>query len=305
VIAPHLLAVFVVAVVLLMLLPGPNVALITSTAMAHGRAFGFATVAGTASAMVVQLAATGLGMGVLLGAAGAVFGVVRWAGAGYLVYLGVREFLARPAAVVAARGARSAGGCFARGLLVSLTNPKTLFFYAAFFPQFLRPGAGYVGQVTFLAAVFVAIALLVDSGWVCAAHYARGLLTRHAVWRQRVSGTILVGTGGGAGGVAGALTGAERVDEFRAKILEILDVAGRDCQAGGDSGGGDQGIFIEFAGPAMRVLGPEPDDGGVDGQNLEGCEGVVQPGFDLAGFFRIVWTHAFDARLNLADCYDR
>ena len=121
-----------------MLVPGPNVALIVANAVAHGRRYGLLTVAGTSAAMVPQLALTVLGMtGVLLVMAYA-FEWLRWIGVAYLVYLGIRTW--RAPAVDLTRVApepRSARSIFLRGFLVSLSNPKTLLFYGAFFPQFV------------------------------------------------------------------------------------------------------------------------------------------------------------------------
>lgn len=189
----HLLAAFCVAVTVLMLIPGPNVALITATSMAHGPRAGLFTVAGTASAMAVQLAVTALGLAALLGAAAPVFAWVRYAGAAYLVWLGVQHW--RAARVELVPVPRPKRGLFWRGLVVSLTNPKTLFFYAAFFPQFIGPGAGFGPRMALLAALFLGIALVVDSCWVLAAHFARVRLHRHQVLRARLTGSVLAGTG--------------------------------------------------------------------------------------------------------------
>jgi threonine/homoserine/homoserine lactone efflux protein len=188
------LAVFAAAVTGLMLIPGPNVALITANSMAHGKRFGFVTVAGTASAMAVQLGVTALGLTALLGAAGAVFTWVRLAGAAYLIWLAIQTWRAPPTSTVQPV-APNAMAVFSRGLLVSLTNPKTLVFYAAFLPQFIRPEGSLAAQMAILAALFLAIALTVDTGWVFAAHLARTQLARHAQVRQRVTALLLGGTG--------------------------------------------------------------------------------------------------------------
>src|SRR6185437_12501335 len=109
--------------------------------IAHGPRFGLLTVAGTSSAMVIQLALTGLGMGELLGNLAYVFEWVRWAGVVYLLYLGVKQWMAEPVDLTqVAPQPRSISSIYWRGFLVSLTNPKTLLFFGAFFPQFLVPG---------------------------------------------------------------------------------------------------------------------------------------------------------------------
>jgi threonine/homoserine/homoserine lactone efflux protein len=123
----HLYPEFILAVTALMLLPGPNVALITANSVSHGVRAGLLTVAGTASAMVIQLAITAMGLDAILRPT-PWFTALRWAGILYLIYLGLRAWRAKPT------DATPAPHIFRRGLVVSLTNPKTLFFYAAFFP---------------------------------------------------------------------------------------------------------------------------------------------------------------------------
>jgi threonine/homoserine/homoserine lactone efflux protein len=125
---------FVAATTALILLPGPNIMLIVSNSLAHGPRRGLATVAGTSSAMAVFLALTTLGMTSLVLAASAWFEGLRWAGAAYLVYLGVRQWRAEPAAAVEAGAPAPLSRVFWQGFAVSATNPKVLLFYAAFLP---------------------------------------------------------------------------------------------------------------------------------------------------------------------------
>jgi threonine/homoserine/homoserine lactone efflux protein len=196
IISAHSWLTFIAAVMVLMLIPGPNVALITANSAAHGARFGLLTVAGTAAAMAVQLAVTALGMTAFLGHAGSVFGAVRWAGVVYLIYLGIAQWRAAPVDLKAMRPEPPAPRViFLRGLLVSLTNPKTLFFYSAFFPQFVAPGREIGGQVALLSGAFLGIAVLVDSGWALLAHRARLLIGRHGRLRNRLTGGVLVGAG--------------------------------------------------------------------------------------------------------------
>jgi len=186
---------FVLAVTALMLLPGPNVGLIVANSVSHGVRLGLLTVAGTASAMVVQLAVTAAGLGAVLGAAGVWFGALRWVGVGYLLFLAWQAFRAPVADLAVKAEAPDGRRVFARGFLVSLTNPKTLFFYAAFFPQFVAPGRDVAAQVAVLAVTFVVIAVVVDSGWAAAAHRARKILGKRQVWANRLSGGVLAGAG--------------------------------------------------------------------------------------------------------------
>ncbi len=189
---------FVLAVVALLLIPGPNVALIVANSVAYGRRYGLLTVAGTSSAMVVQLGLTGFGMAGALGSLGHGFAWVRWVGAAYLVWIGVQQWRAAPVDLLRTPPQpRSARAIFGRALLVSLTNPKTLLFYGAFFPQFIAPGPGAVAQVMLLSAVFLGLAVAVDSLWALAAAWARGALSVRGRLRNRLSGGALVGAGVG------------------------------------------------------------------------------------------------------------
>lgn len=193
---PGLFLAFVAAVTVLMLMPGPNVALIVANSVAYGPKYGLLTVAGTTSAMVVQLALTALGMSELLGVFGAWFEWLRWIGVAYLVYLGVAHWRAAAVDLTGARPEpRSARSIYLRALLVSLTNPKTLLFYGAFFPQFVVLTDPVGIQIAVLSGSFLAIALLVDGTWALAAGRARRLLASRGRLRNRLSGGLLVGAG--------------------------------------------------------------------------------------------------------------
>lgn len=193
---PGLYLAFVLASAVLMLIPGPNVALIVANSVAYGTRYGLVTLAGTASAMVPQLALTALGMTALLAGVGHWMEWVRWLGVAYLLVLGVRQIRAAPADLGhVAPQPRSRRGIYLRGLLVSLTNPKTLFFFGAFFPQFVAPDRPAGPQLVVLCATFLAVAVLLDSAWAIAAGRVRPLLAARARWRNRVSGGFLIGAG--------------------------------------------------------------------------------------------------------------
>ena len=192
----HLYLAFVAAVTILMLIPGPNVALIVANSVSHGFRYGLLTVAGTSSAMVVQLSLTILGMTELLGTLGSWFEWIRWIGVAYLIYLGVTTWRAPPLNLAEVPPEpKSARAMYTRALLVSLTNPKTLFFYGAFFPQFVVTSHSFGAQVAMLSATFLLLAVMVDCGWAVAAGRARRLLAVHGRLRNRISGGLLVGAG--------------------------------------------------------------------------------------------------------------
>jgi homoserine/homoserine lactone efflux protein len=184
------------AVLILTMIPGPNVALIVANAVAHGTRYGLITVAGTSAAIVIQLAFTALGLTELLGTLGHWFEVLRWIGVVYLVWLGIAAWRAPAIDLTRTRAEpKSPRAILSRGLLVSLSNPKTLLFYGAFFPQFIDPARPILPQVALMSLTFIVLATLMDSLWAIAAGKARFLLTAHGAWRNRISGGLLLGAG--------------------------------------------------------------------------------------------------------------
>jgi len=179
---------FVAASVALMVIPGPNVALICANSLAHGRRYGLVTVAGTSSAMVLQLVLVGAGLASALGALGRWFEVIRWAGVAYLVVLAMVALRQPVMDLTKTRPqARSARRIWLRGFLVSLANPKTLLFYVAFFPQFIDPARPALSQTAALAAAFLIVAVALDSGWALLADRLRGVLAARGRLRNRLT----------------------------------------------------------------------------------------------------------------------
>lgn len=193
---PELYAAFVAATTILMLIPGPNVAVIAANSLARGSRWGLITVAGTCAAMVPQLALTVLGMSAALDLAGHWFSLLRWAGALYLVWLGVKAWRRPAGEAAAAATAASARSVFMNGFLVSLTNPKTLLFYAAFFPQFVSHDHP-ARQLWLLAATFLVLAAIIDSGWALLAGRLRFTLAAYGRWPARLTGGALILAGAG------------------------------------------------------------------------------------------------------------
>ena len=187
---------FIAATVILMVIPGPNVALIVANSVAHGTRFGLLTVAATSSAVVVQLGLTVAGATAILNVLAASFDWLRWLGVAYLIWLGVSAWRAPVTDLAHTRAqARSARVIFARGFLVGLTNPKTLLFYGAFFPQFITPGLTAGDQLLLLAVTFLVVAIVCDSTWAILAGRLRALLVAHTRLRNRITGGLLVSAG--------------------------------------------------------------------------------------------------------------
>lgn len=190
---------FIAACVVLIAIPGPNVALIVANSVAHGARYGLMTVAGTASAMVLQLALVVLGASALLGMLANLFDWLRWLGVAYLVWLGVRTWRAAATDLAGTQAEpRSMASIFSRGFAVSLTNPKTLLFYAAFLPQFVGIGDGEATyQLLLLAGTFLVVAVLLDGAWALLAGRLRSLLQARTRLRNRITGSLLIGAGVG------------------------------------------------------------------------------------------------------------
>jgi threonine/homoserine/homoserine lactone efflux protein len=187
---------FVVAAAVLILIPGPNVSLIVANAIAHGTRYGLLTVAGTSSAIAVQLVLVALGLTATLDILAGWFEWIRWIGVAYLLYLGIRQWTAAPVDLARTRPQpRSFRAIALRGFLISLTNPKTLLFYGAFFPQFLSPEAPIAPQVALLSLTFLGIAAALDGAWALLAGRVRGVLAIRGRLRNRLSGGFLMCAG--------------------------------------------------------------------------------------------------------------
>lgn len=191
-----LYAAFVGTVSLLILMPGPMVALIVSNSIAYGTRYGLLTVLGSAVAMTLHMVVIVLGMTQALAALGHWFEVLRWIGVSYLIYLGVQAWRAPAADLTRVRAQpKSPRAIVFRGFLVALSNPKTLIFYGAFFPQFIVPDRPVGPQLLLLCVTFVAIAVVLDGGWAAMAGRARRLLALHGQLRNRMTGGLLMGAG--------------------------------------------------------------------------------------------------------------
>ena len=184
---------FVLATIILGLIPGPNVALTVANSLAHGTRYGLLTVAGTSSAMVPQLIFTILGMSTFIALLADGFDILRWLGVAYLIYLGIQQWRA-PAQDLAHMRARplSVREIYGRSFFVSLTNPKTILFYGAFFPQFITPGADATTQLVILSCAFIVVITTIDCLWALLAGYARRYLLGEGTGAHRISGAFLI-----------------------------------------------------------------------------------------------------------------
>ena len=188
-----LLLPFILATIILGIIPGPNVALTVANALAHGTRYGLLTVAGTSSAMVPQLIITVLGLSVLAQHMSQGFDILRWAGVLYLLWLGYKQLRAPVDDLSKVRAKpQSVKEIFWRGFFISLTNPKTILFYGAFFPQFITPVDDAAMQMTILALTFLTVITIVDCSWALLAGRARVYMMNKSIWRNRISGGFLI-----------------------------------------------------------------------------------------------------------------
>ncbi len=201
VVFPHstTLWLFSLTAVALLLVPGPAVLYVVVQGAEQGRRVGLASVAGIHLGTLVHVAAATVGLSALVVASAVAFSAVKYAGAAYLVYLGVRRLLARDEVVEPGRQRESLRRAFARGIVVNVLNPKTALFFLAFLPQFVDPDRGGVwSQVLVLGLVFVGLGLISDSLYALAAGTVGGLLRRRRRALRYGSGVVFIGLGAAA-----------------------------------------------------------------------------------------------------------
>jgi threonine/homoserine/homoserine lactone efflux protein len=203
------LGVFVAAALALLLVPGPAVLYIVARSVDQGRSAGLISVLGVHLGSLVHVTAAAVGLSSLLVSSAVAFSVVKYTGAAYLIYLGVRALIAREEPDDVEVRAAPLGTLLRQGAVVNILNPKTALFFLAFLPQFVDPDAGYVAaQLVFFGLVFVALGLVTDSLYALAAGTAGGWLrsSRFFVGARRwVSGTVFIGLG-----LATALSGSRQ-----------------------------------------------------------------------------------------------
>jgi threonine/homoserine/homoserine lactone efflux protein len=196
------LATFVTVVALLIAVPGPSVLFVVSRGVTLGRRAAVSTALGNELGLLVQVALVAVGLGTVLERSILVFSALKFAGALYLIWLGVQAWRRRGSLVVTREleaGAARPGRVLREGFLVGVSNPKGLLIFGAILPQFVNPHAGHTQlQLLFLGLLCVLIALVSDTTWALLAGTARGWLARSPRRLSRmggVSGGIMVGLG--------------------------------------------------------------------------------------------------------------
>ena len=191
---------FAAASTALLMIPGPTVLLVLAYALGQGRRVAVPTALGVATGDLIAMTLSLAGLGALILTSATLFTVLKWVGAVYLVYLGIRMILGAKGAVLDtpdAPGSLSPREAFGNAALVTALNPKSIAFFIAFVPQFLDPTRHLALQSAILIATFVGLAGVNALLYAVVAHRLRALIRRPTVtrWLTRAGGAVLVGMG--------------------------------------------------------------------------------------------------------------
>lgn len=199
------LLLFALVTFLLTASPGPGVLYVIARSLSQGRRAGFASMFGIESGEIVWLAAVGTGLAALLESSVSALTVLRFAGAAYLIYLGIQRW--RSAEKIVTRKGGGLARLYGQGLVTQLVNPKVAVFFVAFLPQFISPDHAALPQIAILGVVYIGTAIAVDTIYVLTASALSRWFIRSGVVQKRigrVSATTYV-----ALGLAAATSGAK------------------------------------------------------------------------------------------------
>jgi threonine/homoserine/homoserine lactone efflux protein len=192
----HTFAVFALASAVFLAIPGPSVIYIVTRSLAEGRRAGIVSALGIQTGGLVHVLAATIGVSALLASSAVAFSIVKYAGAAYLFYLGIRKLLEGEAAEEEVPLPGSRRRVYWQGVVVNVLNPKTALFFLAFLPQFVDPDRGAVApQVLALGVLFIALAMLSDSTYAIVAGSVRGWLGERRRALARISGCSYLGLG--------------------------------------------------------------------------------------------------------------
>ena len=200
---------FIGAALALLLIPGPAVLYITARSASQGRLAGLVSVLAIETANFTQAVAASLGLSAILLSSALAFNVVKYLGAAYLIYLGVRKLMSRGEETENETvESESLARIYWQGFMVNILNPKTALFFFAFLPQFVNPERGNVtAQTLLLGVIFVGLAIITDSMYALLASSLAGRLKRNKNFQkggQYFSGLVYIGLG-----ITTALTGSK------------------------------------------------------------------------------------------------
>ena len=202
------LTIFITAALILLLTPGPAVLFIVARSLEQGRWAGIISAFGVGAAGILHVIVAALGLSALLLQSAIAFSIVKYLGAGYLIFLGIKTLLAKSEIhSMEAVQTSPLSKIFVQGFIVNLLNPKTALFFFAFLPQFVDPTRGAVTpQIVYLGTIFVVLAITSDSLYAIVAGTARQLIVGNqklAKVQKNFAGIIYIGLG-----ITTALTGS-------------------------------------------------------------------------------------------------
>lgn len=196
--SPSTLAAFALASVVLLLIPGPAVLYVVNRSVSDGHTAGFSAVCGLTLGNSVHALAAAAGLSAVLATSAVAFDTVKWLGAGYLVYVGIRTLAKPPEAITADQASMSPRRAFTQGVVVNILNPKVALFFLSFLPQFIHTAHGGGWQALILGLEFVAIGFCTDNLYALVASRLRTALLRGRALpfvRRWVAGTVFIGLG--------------------------------------------------------------------------------------------------------------
>jgi threonine/homoserine/homoserine lactone efflux protein len=187
---------YILACALIAVVPGPTVTVIVANSLAHGTRAGLLNVAGTQLGLGVMMAILIVGLSSVIAAMSWLFDWLRIAGALYLIYIGWKLLRAPDALGDPSKATKPRGGFFLQGFLVMMSNPKALFWFGAFIPQFIDTKGNYVAQIALLGISAMAVALVSDGAYAVLTGRAGSFLSKTRIRLvSRLSGLFLIGGG--------------------------------------------------------------------------------------------------------------
>lgn len=188
---------YVVACFVVLAVPGPTILLVISYALSQGRRAALSTVVGVGFGDAIAVTVSLAGLGAIMATSATAFSVVKWVGAAYLIYLGVKMWRTQPQLSLADQPAVSHSKMTLHTTIVTALNPKGIAFFIAFLPHFLNPAAPAAPQLMILGATFVVLGVVNAALYALFAAHLRARITQPSTlkWANRAGGTMLLGAG--------------------------------------------------------------------------------------------------------------
>lgn len=196
---PHILLAFSLASFFLLVVPGPTILMVVAQALAHGKRVALASVLGVGLGDLFAATLSIIGVGTLLATSATAFTILKWAGAAYLIWIGIKMWRA-PIGAVELQGDTTndtSFSVFRDAFLVTLFNPKGIVFFVAFVPQFIHPDGDYTAQALVFISVFVVLGILNAAAYALLAAHAREWIKQPSILRviTRIGAGFLVSSG--------------------------------------------------------------------------------------------------------------